>query len=267
MIAGKVWKKLSKEGIRGVINYFNGKVLKTRTRNFGLILDYLREKRGLEIGGPSSMFREGGFIPLYPVIEDLDGCNFNAYTVWEGQIKEGFTYDVGGKASGYQYITDGVDLSHIETGKYDFLLSSHSLEHIANPIKALKEWVRVIETGGMILLILPDKNFTFDHNRPYTKFEHLLWDFENNTSEKDLTHLDEILTLHDLSYDEAAGSFEDFKQRSLNNYNNRCLHHHVFDTHLLTEIFDYLNLRVLFVEVAPPYNLIIAGVKQADLGK
>jgi len=52
-----------------------------------------------------------------------------------------------------------------------------------------------------MLLILPDKRFTFDHKRAVTTFNDLIDDFVRDIDETDLTHLDEILSLHDLSMD------------------------------------------------------------------
>jgi SAM-dependent methyltransferase len=36
----------------------------------------------------------------------------------------------------------------------DFVISSHVLEHFPDPIKALKEWLRVVRKGGYILVLL-----------------------------------------------------------------------------------------------------------------
>ena len=34
---------------------------------------------------------------------------------------------------------------------------------MANPLKAIYEFIRVIKNNGIIILLLPDKNNTFDH--------------------------------------------------------------------------------------------------------
>lgn len=39
---------------------------------------------------------------------------------------------------GAQYITRTTELKGIENNKYDFLLSCHRVEHVSDPIKALK---------------------------------------------------------------------------------------------------------------------------------
>jgi len=38
--------------------------------------------------------------------------------------------------------------SHDSVGKYDFLLASHCLEHMANPLCAFQEWLRVLKKKG-----------------------------------------------------------------------------------------------------------------------
>ncbi|MGZ3945708.1 MAG: methyltransferase domain-containing protein [Mucilaginibacter sp.] len=245
--------------------YFSRKLnkLSHKYRYSPMVKRYMAGKRGLEIGGPSQIFSDKGYFPVYSIANAIDGCNFSNQTVWENVITEGQNYNYEDRALGYQYIKDASDLESIESEKYDFVLSSHSLEHIANPIKAINEWLRVLKKGGVLLLIVPDKNYTFDHKRPYTKFEHLIDDHERGTTEYDLTHLDEILSLHDLSLDLPAGNIDQFKQRSRDNFINRCLHQHVFDFALLEQIFDYFNLKVIFKKASRPCHLIIMGKKQS----
>ena len=167
-------------------------------------------------------------------------ANFSNETIWEGKLQDSCNYYED--KVGNQYIAEASDLSRFSDQQFDFLLSSNCLEHVANPIKALSEWKRV--TSGKIVLIVPRKDFNFDHKRPITSFDHLLEDFNNDVNESDLTHLDEILSLHDLELDAPSGSFEQFHQRSLENYNNRCLHHHVFDNVLVGQICDYLDMSI-----------------------
>jgi SAM-dependent methyltransferase len=200
-------------------------------------------KYGIEIGGPSLLFKT--VLPLYQYVRRLDGVNFSTDTIWEGSIKAGDNFNYYYKKSGRQFIADATDLSEIATARYDFLLSSNCLEHVANPIKALGEWKRVIKAGGGLVLVLPKKESNFDHRRPVTKFEHLMDDFTRDVGENDLTHLDEILELHDLRKDPPAGDLEHFRKRSLKNFQNRALHHHVFDVPLIEEMLDHLGFEIL----------------------
>jgi len=221
-----------------------------------------QDKKGLEIGGPSPIFGTKGYIPVYPMAKQVDGSNFSNNTVWENTIKEGLTYQTGAKSVGYQYILDGIDLSPIASSTYDFVLSSHSLEHIANPIKALKEWLRVLKTGGALTLILPNPKYTFDHKRPITKLEHIIDDYNANTPESDQTHLSEVLSLHDFERDGGVTDMEQFKQRCLNNMDNRCMHQHVYNLELLKQLLGYLNVKVITTDSSFPHHLTVIGIKQ-----
>lgn len=211
--------------------------------NRGIYESFVRGRRGLEIGGPSGLFRT--LLPLYLKTGSLDGVNFSSRTVWEGRISRGKTFAYLPRRTGTQFIAEATDLSQIDSGAYDFVLSSNCLEHVANPIKALFEWQRVIRPGGALILVLPNKASNFDHKRPFTSFEHLLGDYEKGTTERDLTHLDEILALHDLSMDPPAGSLPEFKARSLDNFNNRTLHHHVFEPGAIAKMLQHVGLSTV----------------------
>ena len=203
--------------------------------------EYCRGMKALEIGGPS-----WGLHEIYQSINSLDGVNFSANTVWQQHQnvgKDQFHYGEG--KSGDLYICEATDLHPIADNSYDLVLSSHNLEHVANPFKAIQEWIRVLKPGSSLFLVLPKKESNFDHNRPVTTFKHLLDDLNNNVDETDLTHLEEILKLHDLPMDPAAGTFLNFVNRSLKNIENRCLHQHVFDDQLILQMFQYFNISTL----------------------
>ena len=216
-------------------------------------------KSGIEIGGTTFLFTST--LPIYEMVKSLDGCNYSNNTVWEGKIKEGQNYTYHGDKKGFQYIAEASDLKDIATESYDFLIASHCLEHCANALKTMQEWVRLLKPNGVILLVLPDKRYTFDHKRNITLFEHLLDDYNLSTDEKDLYHLEEILALHDLEQDPLAGDIEQFKARSILNYENRCLHHHVFNFELLSELCKYFKLKIKFKTLVKPYHQIIIAQK------
>jgi len=256
----KTFKEKGEFGIRAIIHgkFFFKK--RNAIKKINLYLKYFKGKKGIEIGGPSEIFTRE--IPIYQVMKTLDGCNFSSKTTWEGNISEGKNFNYFEKKMGYQYISEANNLKAIPNENYDFLISSHCLEHCANTLKTVKEWLRVLKKGGAIMLILPDKKYTFDHNRPTTTFAHLEDDFKNNIDEDDLTHLTEILELHNLSKDLPAGTREQFKNRSLSNYKNRCLHHHIFDFNLLQRIFNHFEVKVIDMSFVQPYHQIILGIKE-----
>jgi SAM-dependent methyltransferase len=241
---------LQSQGLIGTV----ATIAKRPVRSTAAFREQVLDGKGLEIGGPSPFFRT--FLPIYEYIASLDNCVFASDTVWEGRVTETFVYHPT-KPPGRNYIIDGVDLGRFSDGSYDFVLSCHNLEHIANPVKALKEWIRVTKPGGCIILVLPDCHRTFDHRRSPTPVSHMLDDYARNVTEDDATHLEEILAKHDLRRDPSAGTWENFRQRSVNNSSFRCLHHHVFDTNNLRELMETLGLNVKVVETARPFHITL----------
>jgi glycosyltransferase involved in cell wall biosynthesis/SAM-dependent methyltransferase len=78
-----------------------------------------------------------------------------------------------GEAMPVDIVAPGDDLP-LEDSSVDFVISSHVMEHFAEPIKALKEWHRVVRPGGYIFVIAPHKNRTFDRNRERTTLAELI---------------------------------------------------------------------------------------------
>jgi SAM-dependent methyltransferase len=212
--------------------------------------------RAFEIGGPSQIFGTDGVLPVYPLVASLDNSNFANQTIWEGTIEEGYTFEFDpSKPAGRAFICEATDLQPIASESYDIVLSSHTLEHVANPLRALREWSRVLRPGGALVLILPQPGATFDHRRPVTPFEHLLDDERAGTGEDDLTHLPEILELHDLERDPGAGTRPQFEQRSRQVLEFRALHHHVFDEDLVAKALAHVGFEIAGTEVQPPFHL------------
>jgi SAM-dependent methyltransferase len=239
-------------------------VVPDRLQYFPQIKGAFEGRKGVEIGGPSAIFRRRGCIPVYPIAAHIDNCNFGSNTVWQGTVREGETFFFdGGKSLGRQYIAEAGNLQCIGGSEYDFVLASHCLEHIANPLQALIEWKRILRQDGLLVLVLPHKDGTFDHRRPVTSMEHLIQDHGAQVTERDLTHLQEILELHDLAMDPGGETFEAFQDRSKRNFENRCLHHHVFDTRLAVEVVDHVRLEVLAVELFHPYHIVVIARKVA----
>ena len=65
-------------------------------------------------------------------------------------------------------------LRAIATRSVDFVIASHVLEHLAEPLGLLEEIDRVLEPGGLLLILLPDRRRTFDVKRPPTSLEELV---------------------------------------------------------------------------------------------
>jgi len=121
------------------------------------------------------------------------------------------------------------DASHLpfQDNSLDYVVTSHVLEHVANPVAALAEWYRVLRPGGIVYLVVPDRRFTWDHPRPLTPVSHLLDDFTRGTTACDATHIDEFVFEADWSmYSPGTPAAEIPERRALL---ARGMHHAVGD--------------------------------------
>jgi SAM-dependent methyltransferase len=255
---------LQRHGPVGLLARIWRRVLPRKARCHQAVAALVAGRRGLEIGGPSGIFTRG-LLPVYGVVGDLDNSNYASATFWEGTIEAGRTFRFDPRrAAGQQFIAEATDLRSVPSDHYELVLSSHVLEHSSNPLRALAEWTRVLEPQGILVLVVPHKQGTFDHRRPVTTLAHLIEDWTAGTAEDDLTHLPEILELHDVSLDPGAGDLAAFTARSRNNRENRCLHHHVFDTQLVVEVVHHAGLQIVTVEPHEPFHIIVVARKPRE---
>jgi SAM-dependent methyltransferase len=80
-------------------------------------------------------------------------------------------------------------LKMLEDDSEDFVVASHVLEHVADPIGLLDEIHRVVRPGGTALILLPDRRRTFDKDRAPTPLDHLVTEFERQITEVDDDHI------------------------------------------------------------------------------
>ena len=264
-IAQRLFRRLRGGGLRWLAGAMRNRIFPPRLKAAAAILAAVRDRRGLEIGGPSRIFRAGGMLPVYAAAACLDNVNFTADTAWENRLRDGGDFPFHpGRPAGTQWLREAVALTGIAEGAYDFILSSHCLEHVANPMGALHEWSRVTNPGGHLVLVLPDPSRTFDHRRPLTTLDHLRADFARGTGEDDPTHAAEAIALHDIARDAGVGSATEFAERVRDNARNRCLHHHVFDLALLAAVLPETGWHVLAAERARPLHLVAFARKESS---
>lgn len=217
----------------------------------------LRDGAVLEVGGPSALFRAGGLLPVYPLARVVDGVQFSAETVWHGEQSGAYVPD--GAPTGTLHVTDGAVLQGLPDAAYDGVVSSHVIEHLADPLGALAAWRRVTRPGGWLLLCAPHMEGTFDHRRAVTPLAHLVEDNERGTGEDDLTHLDETLARHDRARDAEPDDQGAWAALRRDNLRHRVLHHHVFTTASLVELLVHAGIAIESVEVRHPHDVYVAG--------
>lgn len=206
----------------------------------------------LEIGGPSTIFGPSGLLPLYDRVASVDAANYSEATIWDEDRAPKL-------ATRQRFVAEATSLG-VPDDAYEGLIASHVLEHVANCLAALREWRRVVVPSGPLLIVLPHRDFTFDHRRAPTPIEHFLADDAACVDESDLTHVREVLALHDARHDFFAGSREDFERRCWANEEHRAIHHHVFVTASAIELVRHADLDVRRVLTLRPYHIAILAV-------
>lgn len=229
-------------------------LLHGRPRCLQLARSVVRNKRGLEIGGPSSIFRKRINLPIYDAVGTLDNCDFAKATVWANH-EDAYRFHPN-KTPGHTYFTEGNSLSEIPEHSYDFLLSSHNLEHFANPLKALKEWQRIVKPSGHLIIVLPNYLQTLDRRRTPTTLSHMVQDFEQNIGENDLTHVEETVQGQRLDGLGAVPAV-DLQKLLQDNFSHRMMHHHVFHKENSRQLLEALGCTVLAVETQLPHHIYL----------
>lgn len=76
---------------------------------------------------------------------------------------------------GVDVVADVTKLGGVfSTNKFEYVYSSHCLEHVAYPYEALRQWVDLLLPGGTIVLYLPHKDYYKVSNPEHlSKFDQL----------------------------------------------------------------------------------------------
>lgn len=85
-------------------------------------------------------------------------------------------------------IDDAETLDKVEDGSVNFVIAAHVIEHMRNPIAALRTWLRVLKSRGLLYLVVPDHRLIFDRLRGRTSHAHLVEDFLHHNPERDWEH-------------------------------------------------------------------------------
>lgn len=204
--------------------------------------EILNGKSVFEVGGPSLLFNS--WYPLFNGVSFLNLAeSMKAYSPGYQGFRPPNTVDFFYGDASMQEAFDENNL----TSKFDLVISSHTLEHLANPIKALMAWKTTLKSNGMIITIVPNKEMCWDRGREYTSFEHILEDYSNNTPESDMTHLHESSCMIEnrSSYYSDVGT----------NNAARVIHHHVFSLDALSKCHEYCGFFTKGCFIAPDDKL------------
>jgi SAM-dependent methyltransferase len=116
-------------------------------------------------------------------------------------------------------------LHPVPDASQDFVIASHVLEHLAEPIGLIAEIHRVLRPGGTALILLPDRHRTKDRDRPATSLEHLVSEYRAGVTTVDDVHVVEFLK----SRGKPLGTTPEERLETLDHHRRRSVHVHCWD--------------------------------------
>lgn len=136
------------------------------------------------------------------------------------------------------YVCPADDLHSIPMDSQDFLIASHVFEHLPNPIGGLLEFYRVCKNGGIIYLIVPEKTRTGDKFQTRTPLSHMIADYNDPSSERDLEHFCEHVHMSPIDVDTFEKEAKNL-QKTIESF-----HYHVFLEQDFIDIIDWCNRNI-----------------------
>jgi SAM-dependent methyltransferase len=122
------------------------------------VLSYLSGLDGIEVG--ASAHNDYG----------LNAVNVDRYGEMDTIYKDE-EWRLTGRRRAVDIIASGDQLPFMDDS-VDFIFASHVLEHFPDPLRALKEWLRVARK--YVVLVVPHRDRTFDRDRELTSVDELL---------------------------------------------------------------------------------------------
>jgi SAM-dependent methyltransferase len=114
---------------------------------------------------------------------------------------------------------DAQYMKGVEDDTYDFVHSSHCLEHMRDPVMAMRSWLRIIKPGGYCIVTIPDEDmyelgrwpsaFNSDHKWTFTMFKQASW------SPVSVNVLELVMSLADVASVERIVRLTDFYRPEL----------------------------------------------------
>lgn len=99
----------------------------------------------------------------------LDALNVDRYGSMETVFKQA-EWSACGRKRQVDVVAPGDDLPFADDS-FDFVFASHVIEHFPDPVRALKEWLRIARR--YVVVVVPHRDRTFDRDRELTSVAEL----------------------------------------------------------------------------------------------
>ena len=141
-------------------------------RRSRFVASYLEGLKGIEIGGSAhNNFR-------------IDALNVDLHAGMDTVYKQE-EWRLAGRKRKVDVVAPGDELP-FDDDAVDFVFASHVIEHFADPVGAVKEWIRVARK--YVVLVIPHRDRTFDHDRQLTPVDELIDRHEQGLSSTEDRH-------------------------------------------------------------------------------
>lgn len=131
----------------------------------------------------------------------------------------------------------------VRPSSLDFIVASHVLEHLPDPLLALRVWYEALAPGGTLLLKVPDKRYTFDAPRSRTTLDHLIEEHRHPERFDARAHFADWVEHIGKQRPSAPGFDAAVQELILQNYS---IHFHVWIDQDLVEIVDFTRCEWKF---------------------
>ncbi len=138
------------------------------------------------------------------------------------------------------FVDNGETLLTFAENSQDFIIANHFLEHCEDPIATLKTFFRVLRTGGVVFLALPDKRFSFDKNRQRTNLARLIRDHLDGPITSRFEHFCEWPEFWEAQVGRVYATVDEIENRARELMNqNYSIHFHVWEPRDVYEMLRY----------------------------
>ncbi|MDC0368882.1 class I SAM-dependent methyltransferase [Opitutales bacterium] len=139
-------------------------------------------------------------------------------------------------------------LSKFENEKFDFVIINHVIEHLFNPIDAIINCFRVLKKGGIMVIAIPDKKYTFDKERPLTTIESINERLNREKQHPIPSDYEDMITF---IHKKLINVSETEKKKALDGFLRRREHLNIWTDESFFELLDftikYYDLNVEFI--------------------